>query len=122
VYSKDERRFMKSRWLSTFTLIGILLLLIGIAGLILQHTVGGFVFDPGQPPPTDDGQDRTPWYYLAIGALMVLNGLVNPVPTPAEKTDQRSSTGVAHPSASASRPRSSQNREAIVTSADQTSE
>ena len=111
---------MKSRWLSTFTLIGFLLLVLGIVGLILQHAVGGFIFDPGQPPPAD-GQDRTPWYYLAIGALMVLNGLVTPVPTPEVRAEKRP-TGQAHPSASVSRPRSSASRGAVATSADKTGE
>jgi hypothetical protein len=117
---KEERRFMKSRWLSTFTLIGLLLLVLGLVGLIMQHTGSGFVFDPGQPPP-NDGQDRTPWYYLTIGALMVLNGLVTPTPTP-EETKPVRRTGRANPSASASRPRPSAGREAIATSADKTSE
>ena len=74
---------MKSRWLSTFTLIGVLLVVLGVIGLALQHTGSIFVFDPGQPPPAD-GQDHTALYYLVIGALMVLNGLVVPAATPTE--------------------------------------
>ena len=79
---------MKSRWLSTFTLIGVLLLILGAVGLVFQHTGSNFVFDPGQPPPAD-GQDHTALYYLVIGALMVLNGLVLPAVTPAEAAAEK---------------------------------
>ncbi len=111
---------MKSRWLSTFTLIGLLLLVLGLVGLVMQHTGSNFVFDPGQPPPTS-GPDNTPWYYLVIGALMVLNGLVLPAPAP-EQTPAKKQTGRINSSASVSRPRSSAGREAVATSADKTGE
>ncbi len=61
---------MRARWLSTFTVIGILLIVLGIIGLILGHR---FVFDPGQPY-----NSRTPWYYISVGVLMALNGLLTP--------------------------------------------
>jgi len=63
---------LKSRLLSTFTVIGALLIVLGITGLILGHS---FVFDPGQRA---NGYEA--WYYLAIGVLMVLNGLLSPAP------------------------------------------
>ncbi len=63
---------LKSRWLSTFTVIGAVLILLGIAGLILGPR---FVYDPGQPVTGKEA-----WCYLVIGALMVLNGLLTPAP------------------------------------------
>ncbi|MBV9852404.1 MAG: hypothetical protein JO250_22290 [Armatimonadetes bacterium] len=113
---------MKSRWLSTFTLIGLLLLVLGVAGLILQHAGTGMVFDPGQPPPAD-GHDRTAWYYLVIGALMVLNGLVTPAPAPGEMVPPQKK-GAARPDAPASisTARPAAGREVIATSADKPGE
>jgi hypothetical protein len=67
---------LKSRWLSTFTVIGAVLIVLGIVGLILGPR---FVYDPGQPVTGKEA-----WCYLAIGALMVLNGLMTP--SPADKT------------------------------------
>jgi len=63
---------LKSRWLSTFTVIGVLLIVLGIIGLILGPR---FVYDPGQPVTGKEA-----WCYLVIGALMVLNGLMTPAP------------------------------------------
>ena len=63
---------LKSRWLSTFTVIGAVLIVLGIAGLILGPR---FVYDPGQPVTGKEA-----WCYLVIGALMVLNGLMTPAP------------------------------------------
>ena len=37
---------LKSRWLSTFTVIGAILIALGIVGLIVGPR---FVYDPGQP-------------------------------------------------------------------------
>ena len=107
---------MKSRWLSTFTLIGLLLLVLGAVGLVLQHGGTGFVFDPGQPPPAD-GHDRTPVYYLVIGALMVLNGLVTPALAPGEAA---ALTGAGKASQAVTQVRPSAGREAITASADKT--
>ncbi len=63
---------LKSRWLSTFTVIGVVLIVLGIVGLVLGPR---FIYDPGQPVT-----GKEPWCYLAIGALMVLNGMLTPVP------------------------------------------
>jgi hypothetical protein len=65
---------MRSRWLSTFTVIGAVLIFLGVVGLVNHH----FVFDPGQAP---DGHE--PWYYLFLGALMIVNGVFTP-PTPSD--------------------------------------
>ena len=101
---------MKSRWLSTFTLIGILLLALGLGGLVMQHVGTHFIFDPGQPPPPH-GNDPTPWYYLLVGALMVLNGLVAPALLPEEITAKSVP-------ARSERPATLPGREAVVTSAE----
>jgi len=63
---------LKSRWLSTFTVIGGVLIALGIVGLILGPR---FVYDPGQPVTGKES-----WCYVVIGALMVLNGLMTPAP------------------------------------------
>jgi len=63
---------MRSRWLSTFTIIGALLIVLGLVGLILGPR---FIYDPGQI-----ANGKEPWYYLAIGALMVVNGFFTPLP------------------------------------------
>ncbi len=62
---------MRSRWLSTFTLLGILLVVLGLVGKILGPR---FIYDPGQIP---DGNEA--WCYLTVGALMILNGLLSPL-------------------------------------------
>ncbi len=80
---------MRSRWLSTFTLLGALLIVLGIVGKIVGSR---FVFDPGQMP---DGNEA--WYYIAVGALMMLNGLVNPALTPEEEREQRKQPKTAEP-------------------------
>ena len=62
------------RWWNSFNLLGIILLVIGIAGLILQ---GKMVFDPGRP---HRGYE---WVlYLVAGALMLINGLLPPATAP----------------------------------------
>ena len=61
---------LRSRWLSTFTVIGAILIVLGIVGLILGPR---FVYDPGQPVTGKEA-----WCYLAIGVLMVLNGILTP--------------------------------------------
>jgi len=63
---------LRSRWLSTFTVIGAILIVLGIVGLILGPR---FVYDPGQPVTGKEA-----WCYLAIGFLMVMNGVLTPVP------------------------------------------
>jgi hypothetical protein len=72
---------MRSRWLSTFTILGVLLIALGVIGKILGPR---FVFDPGQ---IADGNEC--WYYMTVGALMVLNGLLAPA-LPAD--DRRTET------------------------------
>ena len=62
---------MLRRWLSTFTVIGAILIVLGIVGLILGPR---FVYDPGQPVTGKEA-----WCYLVIGVLMVLNGVLTPV-------------------------------------------
>jgi|GEM_PF-1080825 len=61
---------LKSRWLSTFTVIGAVLIVLGLVGLVMGPR---FVYDPGQPVTGKEA-----WCYLVIGALMVLNGLLTP--------------------------------------------
>ncbi len=65
---------LKSRWLSTFTIIGAILIVLGIVGLVVGPR---FVYDPGQPVTGKEA-----WCYLGIGFLMVMNGLMTP---PAEE-------------------------------------
>jgi uncharacterized membrane protein len=61
---------LRSRWLSTFTVIGAILIVLGIVGLILGPR---FVYDPGQPVTGKEA-----WCYLVIGILMVMNGVLTP--------------------------------------------
>lgn len=63
---------LKSRWLSTFTVIGAVLIVLGIVGLVLGPK---FIYDPGQPVTGKEGL-----CYLAVGVLMVINGVMTPVP------------------------------------------
>lgn len=58
------------RWFSTFTLLGFLLIVLGIVGKVLGPK---FIYDPGQIP---DGNEA--WAYIAVGMLMLLNGLLSP--------------------------------------------
>lgn len=70
---------MRSRWLSTFSILGILLIALGIVGKIIGPK---FIFDPGQIP---DGNEA--WYYMIVGVLMLLNGLISPALTAEEKKE-----------------------------------
>lgn len=67
---------MASRWLSTFSVLGIILLVLGLIGLVRPH----FIYDPGQ---VQDGNEH--WYYLAAGVLMLANGLLSPAPVKMNK-------------------------------------
>ena len=67
---------LRSQWLSTFTVIGAILIVLGIVGLILGPR---FIYDPGQPVTGKEA-----WCYLAVGILMVVNGLLTP-PVPEDK-------------------------------------
>ncbi len=84
---------LRSRWLSTFTVIGAILIVLGIVGLILGPR---FVYDPGQPVTGKEA-----WCYLIIGVLMVMNGVLTPA---AEgKADEKETPKAAsRPSARAS--------------------
>jgi hypothetical protein len=74
---------MRSRWLSTFTVIGAVLIVLGTIGLIHHN----FVFDPGQVP---DGHE--PWYYIVVGALMIVNGIFTPPGASDDKQDDEASS------------------------------
>ncbi len=74
---------LKSRLLSTFTVIGAVLIVLGIVGLVLGPK---FIYDPGQPVTGKEA-----WCYLAVGVLMVVNGVMTPAPI-AEKTPAKSRT------------------------------
>lgn len=75
---------MRSRWLSTFSLIGFVLIALGIVGLVMGSR---FVFDPGQ---VRDGYE--PFYYLVVGALMIINGIFTPPPSEDETNDNADSS------------------------------
>jgi len=85
---------LRSRWLSTFTVIGAILIVLGIVGLILGPR---FVYDPGQPVTGKEA-----WCYLIIGVLMVTNGVLTPAAEGKanEKTDAK--TALRSPSRPAS--------------------
>jgi hypothetical protein len=78
---------MRSRWLSTFTIIGAVLIALGIVGLAMGQR---FVFDPGQIP---DGHE--PWYYIIVGALMIVNGIFTPVTSGDASDDGSAKSGRA---------------------------
>jgi len=83
---------MRSRWLSTFSILGILLIILGIVGKVIGPR---FVYDPGQ---VADGNEA--WYYLAVGALMLLNGLILPALTAEEKNAKASAATISLPAQS----------------------
>ncbi len=99
---------LKSRWLSTFTVIGAILIVLGIVGLILGPR---FVYDPGQPVTGKEA-----WCYLVIGALMVLNGVLTPAPAEIKPTVRTTASKPSpKPSASSVQP---DEREVMVSNAD----
>lgn len=78
---------LKTRWLSTFSVIGMVLIVLGIVGLVVPH----FVYDPGQ-----NANGRDPWYYLAVGVLMLVNGLVTPAYADEDEAkDEKADDGTA---------------------------
>ncbi len=77
---------LRSRLLSTFTVIGAILIVLSIVGLIVGPR---FVYDPGQPVTGKEA-----WYYLIIGILMVVNGLLTPA-VPEEKPASRTGSNSA---------------------------
>ncbi len=99
-YSETRNELMlRSRWLSTFTVIGAILIALGIVGLILGPR---FVYDPGQPVTGKEA-----WCYLVIGVLMVMNGVLTPdvkenTAERAKTKDKAAPRSPARPSAAAS--------------------
>ncbi len=87
---------LRSRWLSTFTVIGAILIVLGIVGLILGPR---FVYDPGQPVTGKEA-----WCYLVIGVLMVMNGVLTPAAEDKDAAKGKASTlrSPARPSSAAS--------------------
>jgi hypothetical protein len=77
---RKELLNMRMRWLSTFTVIGVLLIGLGIVGLDMGSR---FVFDPGQRPDSHE-----PWYYIVVGVLMIVNGVFTPPPAVDDKQDE----------------------------------
>lgn len=103
---------LRSRGLSTFTIIGAILIVLGIVGLVMGPR---FVFDPGQPVTGKEA-----WCYLIIGLLMVVNGLITP-PQPEEKQPPRvagKSSGQSGPRPSDVLAEKQKAREATLTTAD----
>jgi len=96
---------LRSRLLSTFTVIGAILIVLSIVGLIIGPR---FVYDPGQPVTGKEA-----WYYLVIGILMVVNGMLTP-PIPEEKPVPRVGSKPVTTRA--------QNRETAVSTAEKSSE
>ena len=68
--------------LSSFTVIGIVLLLIGIYGRIRG---AAFSFDPGTPAEPGEA-----YYYMLVGVLMIVNGFfaMKPLPAPSPEKDE----------------------------------
>ena len=97
---------LRSRLLSTFTVIGAILIALSFVGLIVGPR---FVYDPGQPVT-----GREAWYYLIIGILMVVNGLLTP-PQPEEKPSGRAGDKPAVKASAVDPPLS---REAAISVAD----
>ena len=104
---------LKSRWLSTFTVIGLVLIALGIVGLIIGPR---FVFDPGQPVTGKEA-----WCYLAIGVLMVVNGMLTPAQPEEKQPPRDASRNGQKPSVKAAAD-TPQAREVTVSAADQSSE
>lgn len=72
--------------LSSFTIIGILLLLIGIYGRIRGAS---FSFDPGMPAEPGEA-----YYYMLVGVLMIVNGFfwMKPLLAPAAENGDNGKT------------------------------
>jgi hypothetical protein len=85
----------------------MLLILLGIVGKIIGPR---FIYDPGQVP---DGNEA--WYYLAVGALMLLNGLVSPALTAEEKKEAQKAEDAP---AAAAPTRNPDTRPVVATTAD----
>ncbi len=103
---------LRTRLLSTFTVIGLILIALGIIGLIMGPR---FVFDPGQPVTGKEA-----WCYLAIGILMVVNGMLTPA-HPDEKQPTRTAARNGRKPALAPTEKA-RTREVTVTAADKNGE
>jgi uncharacterized membrane protein len=68
------------RW-NSFTIIGIILILVGIFGLIKGPT---FQFDPGTV-----SAPYTWFYYVAVGVLMIINGILTPIQQPVKSNEKQ---------------------------------
>ena len=73
--------------LSSFNIIGIVLLAIGIYGLIPGTK---FTFDPGVPPEPGEA-----FLYIVTGVLMIVNGFywMKPLPQPSTKDEDKGTNG-----------------------------
>jgi sulfite exporter TauE/SafE len=69
--------------LSSFTVIGAILIFIGIYGMASGPT---FQYDLGVQADNKEG-----YYYLAVGVLMIVNGFFWLPASPEEKKEQQSS-------------------------------
>lgn len=105
---------LKSRWLSTFTVIGAALIVLGIIGLVMGPR---FVYDPGQPVTGKEA-----WCYLVIGALMVLNGVLTPAPADSKPSAERKKPGHLGLKPTAAKAEETGGRAVTVSSADKTEE
>ncbi len=62
---------------SSFFWIGVVLLGIGFYAM---HKGPSFMFDAGVPP-----EPHEEIFYLIVGVIMIVNGLVHPLPMPEER-------------------------------------
>ncbi len=74
------------RW-NSFTVIGLVLLVIGAYSLIKG---AGFQFDSGLPAESGES-----WFYLLVGVLMVLNGVVQPLMVASDEPVARAGNGLS---------------------------
>jgi hypothetical protein len=63
------------RW-NSFTVLGVILLAIGVLGMVKGPT---FQFDAGLPSKPTDA-----WFYLLVGVMMLVNGYVVAPPLEAD--------------------------------------
>jgi len=71
------------RWWNSFNLLGVILLIIGVAGVALGSKM---VFDPGRPKHDYD------WaLYLTAGVLMLINGFLPPATLPQASKPKKNS-------------------------------
>ncbi len=60
-------------------MIGAVLIVLGVIGVVKGNQ---FVFDPGQERDSAEA-----YYYLIMGVVMIVNGLVTPPPVPEDADD-----------------------------------